>query len=476
MSGAWFGLHEVRQSPDEAELFRMEQGMEVGQLARELYANGIVVSGGDRQTAAEVTRDLISDPSIETLFEASFHRAPFVAKADILTRQNGKWNVLEVKSSFSDTKEIDGLVDDLAYTVWVLKQAGLSTGKASLVLLTRTFRFGDGPDRLFEIIDKTEEANTRVAQFEASAGSIVKALFNDDPPTPRLISACRNCSRFGDRCLRTGLEHTVLEIPGLHHTKLKRLSAVGIIDLASVPEDLKLNERQERAKQSALTGNLIIEPGLAAALASIEWPCHYLDFETVATVLPLYTGHGCHRQVLTQFSIHHRDSIDAEPRHSEYLADATQDCERELAEALIQALEDRGSVIVYSSFEQTRIKALRDAFPDLAERLQSILDRLTDLLPVIQDHVYHPEFKGSFSIKAVLPALVPNLSYAELDVRNGDMAIARFARMARGEISGDAVKVTRQQLLDYCRMDTFAMVALHEVLHQYATGRRVAGR
>ena len=228
-------------------------------------------------------------------------------------------------------------------------------------------------------------------------------------------------------------------------------------------------------KYAALSGNMIVEPGLGPALQNIDWPCHYLDFETVATVLPSYSGHGCHRQVLTQFSIHHRERIDANTRHSEYLADAKKDCERQLAECLIEALGNRGSIIVYSTFEETRIKALRDAFPDLEKPLQAILRRLKNLLPVIEDHVYHPNFQGSFSIKKVLPVLVPELSYVGLDVADGDAAITRFARMARGEISGEAVEATRRQLLDYCKMDTLAMVRLHEALYRLAAGKQEAG-
>jgi hypothetical protein len=262
------------------------------------------------------------------------------------------------------------------------------------------------------------------------------------------------------------LAHSVLEIPGLHQVKLKQLSATGVIDLAHVPNDLDLNERQERAKLAALTGELVVDPGLGAALRSVVWPCHYLDFETVATALPNYKEHGCHRQVLTQFSIHHRESINADPGHSEYLADATKDCERELAEALIRELRDHGSIIVYGAFEGTRIKALQDAFGDLTELLQAVLDRLINLLPIIQDNVYHPEFRGSFSIKSVLPALVPSLSYSGLEVTDGDTAMTRFARMARGELSGDDVPITRKHLLDYCKLDTLAMVRLHDTLSQ----------
>jgi hypothetical protein len=476
LPGAWFGLREPKTTPDEAAKFRMEQGQEVGALARLLYPSGVLVSPQANASAAEETAALIADAGIDALFEATFCAAPFVAKADILRREDGAWHVLEVKSSFSDTKSINALIDDLAYTVWVFRRAGLKVNRASLLLLSRGYRFGDPPERLFEVVERTDDVDAKVQEFETSAAQVVSILFGDEPPAPSLRSACRYCERFGETCLRTGAAHTVLEIPNLHHTKLKRLSAAGIIDLADLPDDVKLNERQERAKYSSLSGNTVIEPGLAEALAAVEWPCHYLDFETVAAVLPLYEGHGCHRQVLTQFSIHHRDQIDAAPGHSEYLADAQMDCERELAEALIKALGGGGSIIVYSDFEQKRIEGLRERFPDLADQLTAILNRLIDLLPIIQDHVYHPDFHGSFSIKHVLPALVPSLSYEGLDIRNGDMAIARFAGMARGAVSGAEVETTRRQLLEYCKLDTFAMVSLHEVLYHLATARRsVAG-
>jgi hypothetical protein len=184
----------------------------------------------------------------------------------------------------------------------------------------------------------------------------------------------------------------------------------------------------------------------------------------MATVLPAYQGHGCHRQVLTQFSIHSKDRLSDEPSHRDYLADATQACERILAEALIRDLGDTGSIVVYSAFEKTCISGLRDEFPDLAPALQQILDRLTDMLPIIRDHVSHPGFRGSFSIKKVLPALIPALSYKGLEVADGETAIVRLARMARGEISGENIEATRQHLLKYCKLDTFAMVRLHEHL------------
>jgi CRISPR/Cas system-associated exonuclease Cas4 (RecB family) len=419
----WFRLRATPVPPSEADRFRMEQGQEIGRLARQLYQDRILVSARAGLAAVDITQGFIAERSVATIFEAEFRTGPFVARADILRRHDNGWHVLEVKSSFVDTDQIDALTEDLAYTVMVLRRTGLHVVKASLVLLSRGYSFGDGPEHLFEVIDQTSEVEDRVAEAAASADNIAAALLSETSPVPVLVSACRGCDFFEDKCLGAGLDHTVLEIPGLHHTKLKRLSAEGIIELSRVPEDLELNERQERAKYAALSGNTVIAPGLTDVLGTIVWPCHYLDFETVATLLPLYGGHGCHKQVLTQFSIHHRESPEVEPRHDEYLADATKHCERELAERLIECLGDHGSIIVYSSFEQTRIEALQKAFPDLVNPLQLILNRIIDLLPIIGDHVCHPGFRGRLTIKKVLPVLVPELSYAGLDVADGDTAI-----------------------------------------------------
>ncbi len=466
---AWHELRVHKPAPDEGTIFRMQQGQEVGALARGLYPNGVFVARREGAAPVEVTQTLVADASSATLFEAAFGVGPFVAKADILTREGDGWHVLEVKSSFSDTTNIKEHVDDLAYTVMVLRRAGLTVTRASLVLLSRDYRFGGNAEQLFEIIDKTDDVATRVGKFEGSIDARAVSLLDDNAcPTPIMVSACRSCRFFSDRCLGAGLAHTVLELPSLHHTKLRTLSEAGVIALSDVPAEFVLTDRQQRVKDAALSGQVFIGPGLREVLHSIRWPCHYLDFETMATVMPLYDGHACHRQVLTQFSVHHRDGPDAVPHQSEFLADARQNEERRLASTLIDVLGRDGSIIVYGTFEKTRINALREAFPDLADALGVLLGRLVDLNAIVTNHVYHPEFRGRLSIKAVLPALVPGLSYEGLAVADGDTAMAKFAGMARGEITGDDVAATRYQLLEYCRMDTLGMVRLHETLSSLA--------
>ncbi|MCH7917941.1 MAG: DUF2779 domain-containing protein [Planctomycetes bacterium] len=464
LAKAWYARRVPSIALTEADLFRMKQGREVGELAQQLYPGGILIGETETNAAAQVTQGLITGGNTDILFEATFQSEGFVAKADILKREPDGWHVLEVKSSFSDTQKIPALIDDLAYTVAVLKRSSLVVVRASLVLLSRDYRFGEGPERLFETVDKTTDALKRAADFEADFDAVCQALFADERPEPVLVSACRSCPHFESDCLGAQVSNSVLELPGLSRTKLGRLSDDGIVDLGLLPTDFELNALQERVRQCAIENRTIVTHGLESALESIAWPCHYLDFETVAATLPLYEGHGCHQQVLTQFSIHRRDGVDEKLQHQEYLADANRDCQRELAERLIATLGSSDSVIVYSDFERHRIRALGDTFQDLSVPLQRILDRLIDLLLIIKECVYHPDFRGSFSIKRVLPALVPDLSYEGLAVADGDTAITRFAQMARGEVIGEEADRTRKDLLTYCKLDTLAMVRLHDAL------------
>jgi len=466
LTKGWLALRVPPIQPSDADLFRMEQGREIGLLARELWQIGILASDTETENAAEMTQRLVADRSTVTLFEATFQNDFCTAKADILTREDGFWHVLEVKSSFSDKIQEERLLDDLAYTFMLVEQSGLPVVKASLVLLSREYRYGADYRELFEIVDVTDDIRKRSLEFKTSSKMITNVLFGDDQPSQALSSACRKCKFFKDACLGKNIGRSIFEIPNLHHTKLKRLSEKGIVDLCAIPDDFGLNPTQERVRTAAISGEMFIGQGLRRVLEAIEWSCSYLDFETVSTALPLYPDHGCHRHILTQYSVHHRCEITDTVHHSEYLANATNDCERELTENLIRELGDSGSIIVYSCYEQTRIKRLMEQFPDLAQELQAILNRLVDFLPLIKEHVYHPDFRGSYSIKKVLPVLVPELTYDGLSIANGDAAITCFARMAKGQIIGDDIATARQQLLDYCNLDTFAMVKLHDKLHE----------
>ena len=461
------GWYQARdESPLDAEgAFAMEQSREVKKLARELFPGGVVVDGNDR---FDDTIQLVVAPATKIVYGAAFRAGTLTVEVDILIRDGDGWNVIEVNSSFPGSDRMADYVDSLSYSAMVLRRADVAVKRSSLLLLSREYRRGDPVEELFTLVDKTNKVDKRVQEFEHNIDAIADAVRAEVPPPPVLNRFCWSCDFFKTACLGSGRGHTVVELPRLHHTRIKALCNQGIIDIADIPNDLRLNDTQKRAKAAMESDSMAVdEVGLVHALADIKWPCHYLDFETVATTLPLYDGYGCHEQILTQFSIHHRDSLDVEPSHSEFLASAVESQERAVAEQMIKSLGTRGSIIVYSSFEQTRINALGVRFPDLSSPLAAIVTRLVDFEKIIRNHIYHPAFGGSFSLKKVMPALVTDIGYDDLAVRNGWAAIALFAQMARGQV--EDVDEARRNLLVYCKTDTLVMVRLHKIVAMMAT-------
>lgn len=452
----------------QADRHRMYEALEVQKLARSLFVGGVEARTADQTLA------LLEDPACSTIFHALFETAEFQARVHILERAGGgrAWDVVLIKSGFSVKLEY---LYELAFALLVMRRAGVMVRKATVLTLSREYLYGDPVEQLFERNDCTKKVRELVDRFEHGAAGMLQVLLGAEEPTATLSRLCRTCGYFDGDCLGRGVDHSIFELPSLANSRLDYFAENGIVRLGDIPASVILSGRQERVRQAAVSGECWFAPELAEGLARLTWPCHYLDFETVTAALPLYPGCTCHRQLLTQFSIHSRWSVDGEIAHHEFLADPARECERELAEQLIARLGgDEGSIFTYSSFERTCVKNLGERFPDLEPALRPLRERMVDLLQMVGDYVYHPAFRGSYSIKSVLPALVPDLSYAGMPIADGSTAIMKFAQMARGVISGDLVEVTRQQLLDYCRMDTYAMLRVHDVLAHACAGRVAA--
>lgn len=262
---AWYQARRESPPPDEAAKFRMEQDRGIGDFARRLFPDGVLVHGPNQVGIAD-TKRLLNDEATKTIFEATFSSGVFTAKADVLNRNGDGWDVIEVKSGFSDHAKY---IDDLAYTVLVLRRAGL-TVKSSALLLSREYRYRDPVDKLFTLFDKTDDVDARTKTFEDDAEAIAAEVLAEHVPQPELNRACRSCYFFDIACLGSMHEHTLLELPKLHHAQFQRLCMGGVVDIADVPADFRLNEVQQRAKAAIESGETFVAPGLAHALAAIE--------------------------------------------------------------------------------------------------------------------------------------------------------------------------------------------------------------
>jgi predicted RecB family nuclease len=446
-------------------------GTDVGVAARLLVPGGILVDEGPDQhaQAVERTRAPVANPNVPAIFEAAFAFNRVLIRADVLERMpGGAWRLAEVKST---TRVKPEHLHDLAIQVYVIAGSGLAVEEMQLVHVDTSYvraetgivwpSYFDREDVTAGVRDLLPLVPERVAEMHA-------ILAMSSAPEVRPSGHCFSpvpCE-FWDRCTADKPSDWIIYLPRLRAARFAELDDDGIESMRDIPPDFPLTPGQQRVADAMVSGLEFISDELADALTPLSPPAAYLDFETFSPAIPIYTGTSPYQRIPFQWSLHHDDGA-GDLRHFEFLADGRIDPRREFAETLLQAVgRANGPIIVYSSFEVSILRDLAAFFPDLGERLLAPIDRFCDLLPIIRDHVSHPEFLGSYSIKAVAPALVPGFTYDDLDgVADGNDASAVFYRLASDLSLLDTDRARhRRALLTYCDRDTLALVYVHRRL------------
>jgi hypothetical protein len=227
-----------------------------------------------------------------------------------------------------------------------------------------------------------------------------------------------------------------------------------------VPVDLLSNPKHLRVHEAAISGKVHLDQQVAQKINALPFPRHYLDFETIAFAVPIWSTTRPYMQIPFQWSCHIEFS-DGTLQHKEFIDISGSDPRKAFAEELLDAVGGDGPVIVYNAgFEGARIRELASIFPDISEKLLNIVDRFFDLLPLAREHYYHPDMMGSWSIKDVLSTVVPELDYSNLAVKNGLMAQEAYKAAISLQIAKDEKEIIRDQMLEYCSLDTMAMVKI----------------
>ncbi len=453
----------VISEPTLCERFRMEQGIEIGRRVREAYPDGILIDEKDMIPAIERTKILMNNPNVSVIFESAFLADSLATRVDILRRESNGWHIIEVKSSVNDKEEF---IDDMAYTALVLNLSNYKISKISLILISRDFRLGMANDKLFVEIDHTKEVVERMLQFKTYYSEMEQITRASSKPEAKLQFTCKKCPLFKD-CVGKNIKNHIFDIPRLSQSKFKDLLTQEIVQIEDIPDNFQLTENQSRVINCVKSNNLFIGNKLRNELNKIVWPAYYLDFETTQTAIPLYPNMQPYKSIVTQYSIHKCSTPGNIIKHFEFLANETKDDRREIVRHLIKDLEKEGSIITYSNYEKTMINDLARQFPNILGELNSLIDRIVDLEAIIRKNFYHPDFHGSTSIKKTLPALVPEMSYEELEIGNGDEAMVTFACLAQGKYADSEVENIKNHLLEYCEQDTLAIVKLHQKLVEY---------
>lgn len=458
----WWTVHESdapERVPTLGQLHQMEQGKQVGELARDYVPGGAAISRlAPLQDRVTQTEGALASTA-PAIYNASFLADDVFVEVDILERASGAFNLIEVKSS---THVKDEHIPDVAIQSHVLQRAGVRIGRAEVMHLNGDCRHPDLAN-LFVREDVSAQVDEVLPGIPTELAEQRDVLDGPHPSLP-FGPQCFDMDGcpYHDRCWPAQTKEHVLTLARVGVRRAYELMQHGIHSIHDLPDSAKIPKIAQRQVRAIKHGQPIIGSKLGVALEPFTPPLAFLDFETIRLAIPIWTGCRPWQQLPVQFSCHHL-AEDGTLTHREWLATSSEDPRESLARALIDACRDAACVVAYwSSFERARISELAEAVPQLSDDLLEINERLLDLHPVVQDHVYHPDFLGSFSLKAVVPALLPGLGYDDLEVADGDSASALLARylLQPPAIEDGEREDLRHDLLAYCERDTLVLVAL----------------
>ena len=452
--------------PDRALQYRFDTGHEVGERACTLFSGGVFIDASPSEKDKAVAETAVAiKAGVPSIYEASFRAHGIYVRVDILERcGKGGWRIVEVKSS---TKVKPEYIPDMAVQWFVLESSGVQLEGADLMHLNPECRHPD-LSNLFARNDCTADVKEFLPFVAPEAEKMIAMLERPEAPEVDIGPHCSESYEcpFAARCWPEPIPHHIGELYRKQRRQLEHLEAEGIVTIDQIPEHFPLQDIQQRQRRAIREGRPVVTGVLTGRLSEVEYPIHYLDFETFAPAIPRYPGTGPYNQTAVQFSVHvlHEKGL---LEHHDCLSEAG-DPRPEVAGRLLEALGSRGTIVTYSPFEKTQIRSLAESVPGKRSELEGLIPRLWDLCQVLREGVFHPDFRGSFGIKSTYPALCPKGGYDDLEVAEGFGAMALYDELMREATPEEAKERIRADLHAYCGRDTRAMVEVHEVLKSYA--------
>jgi hypothetical protein len=463
---------DLAQEVSEGTQFIFDTGHEVGVLAQQYFGEGIEITEpyykidqAIRSThqAVKQGKDLIFEATA-CAENGAYSRIDILKKVD----GSGAWDLIEVKSS---TGVKDYHIDDMALQRHAFTGAGYRIRKSILMHINNSYVRSGQLDLqgLFTLEDCTEMVEDRLAEVGSKVEELIKVINSRNEPGVEIGGHCTNpfeCD-FTSYCWSHVPDYSVYNV--FSGSKLEELLEENILNISDVPDDFDLTDRQsieiKACKENRIQRDVT---GINAFLEQLEYPLYYLDYETISPAVPLFDHSSPYETIPFQFSLHVQSKKGGDLKHVEFLHTGNDDPRPHFIEALVEACRKRGSVVVYNqAFESGVNNRLALNFPAYAARLEKINNRMVDLLaPFRSRHLYHPAMEGSASLKSVLPAFVPDLTYEGLAIANGEIASITYNRCIRGLVLEEEKPQIFEDLRKYCKLDTLAEVRLIDVLYQ----------
>lgn len=477
----WLEVHKPEAREDSAGVTAsFSAGNEVGEVARRIYdpqGHGTTLDPSQLGIAGLISQTQALLPDRRPLFEAGFRTSGTSAAlslADVLLPDgHDSWHMVEVKSS---TGVKDYHIEDAAIQFYIATQAGLRVSRTSVAHVDSQWVYPGGENRhgLLREVDVTERVQSLQPEIPEWIASAHQVVADARQPETKIGAHCADPFACGFRgyceeqvvAEKGPVQFPVQWLPDIRRKALQDHIAVNEVRSMEDVPDVLLNDQQQRVKRHTLQREVYFDrEGSARALAAHPLPALFLDFETIAFAVPRWAGTRPYQQITFQYSLHRLDAAGM-LTHTGFLDLEGTDPSRALARSLVGQCTGDGPVFAYNAgFEGARIREMAERFPELADGLLRIRDRLVDLLPITREHYYDPAQQGSWSIKKVLPSLSPDLRYDALEeVQDGGTAQQAYLEAIAPGASAERREQLHLQLWRYCELDTFAMVRLWEVL------------
>ncbi len=459
---------DLKDEISEAQESLFQSGINVGLYAQRLFPGGVEIPFDHISLSEQFDRTMTEiEKGTGILYEPAFSYDNVFAKVDILQKGVEGWEIYEVKNA---TKIKDVYLNDAAVQHYILKGTGLPISKAFLVHINNQYvRQGEiEVDKLFTIQDLTDTVVEKQGYVEDEIKKMREMLRSEQPD----IGIGGHCSDpydcdFHGHCWQHIPEDSIFNLKGNGPDKFE-LYRKGIIHLKDVPKDILPKNQRIQLKGALEKKNIVDKEAIKKFLDSLWYPVCFLDFETTFMVpIPMFDGTKSYQQVPFQYSLYYLENEKAELKHYEYLAPANVDPRKELIEKLLDEIPEDACVLVYNkSFETKILNYLKEWFPEYTDQIENIIGNLMDLMvPFQRKNIYYWEMEGSYSIKYVLPALVPELSYEGMEVSDG--AMASNAWLNTWELDDpEEIEKIRNALLEYCKLDTLGMVEILKKLRE----------
>jgi len=443
---------------------RFSAGHQVGKLAQDLFPGGVDASRGDFYNvpaSVAYTSALISQGQ-KVIYEACFMVNDCFCYLDILVKDDVGWKAYEVKGS-TEVKEYQ--YQDAAFQYFVITGSGLPLQDMCIVHVNNQYvRQGDlEVEKLFAIRSVLGTILPLQPEIPGRVAELLTLMKGAQEPVIDIGPHCSDpfpCD-FHNHCWHHVPEYSVFNILN-NRGRGWELYGQGILEFRDIPPDFPLNEKQRQQVEAELNGTVTRDQAaLDAFKAKLVYPLYFMDFETFQSPVPIYDGTRPYQFLVFQYSLHILDSAGGELEHREYLGTPPDDPREEFLQKLISDIGMAGSIVVYNkTFESGRLNELARDFPQYQQEIAGIQVRIVDLMgPFRNRDWFTPEMKGSYSIKKVLPALVPHLTYKNLEVQEGGTASLTYLGLYE---DNDKVSIAtkRRALLEYCKLDTLAMVEI----------------